>query len=276
LAIEKKVNGSSVDPNRRFTFTVHLQDERYPVSGTYNTITYNGENTQNGVITFNDSGDASVQLKKDEMVEILDIPSDYTYSVTEADDELYTNTQKENESGTIVTGQMSKAEFTNTRKDTTLSVSKTVTGGFGERDKAFDFEVYVIDEGRPLNGSFEGVVSRTLGGQQTMTVTFEDGMASVSLRDGETLTVSGLPVGARYQVNELAESRVGYTYTSQNSSGILTEAGAQCRYTNNKDGVVPTGLSSTNKVLFSLLIITMFALIIVVRRLRSDASKKSE
>lgn len=60
LSLEKHVNGPSHDPNRGFTFTIHLQDGRHPVSGTYN---YIGTNIRNGSLTFDDNGNAEIQYE---------------------------------------------------------------------------------------------------------------------------------------------------------------------------------------------------------------------
>ena len=247
LSLEKAVQGPSADTNRKFTFTIHLQDGRYPVYGTYD---YIGTNIRDGSLTFNDNGDASIQLKAGQKIVLQNIPSGYTYSVTESEDALYTS-EGDNTSGAIETGQTSEVSFMNTRKETTLSVSKQVQGAFADRNKLFDFEIYIIDEGRELTGEYQGRITHTVGAATDVTLNFTEGAAMVQLKHGDTLIVSGLPLGARYEVSEMAASREGYTYTSENDAGVLTETGASVSYVNTKEGTLPTGINQAKPVLLA-------------------------
>ena len=264
LKISKTVNGPSFDPERKFTFTIHMQDGRYPVYGNFE---YIGTGIRNGTITFDDNGNATIQLKHNQAIEIKNIPDGYTYTVTEAPDVWYEQ-QSTGSSGSIADQQLKTAAFINTRKDTTLSISKTVTGGFGNKTKKFRFEVYINDEGRELNGRCPYSIKE---GEQTLSsgsLDFTEGIAYVEIAHGETAVITGLPLGARYEVDETTESREGYSVTSTNDSGTLTEEGALTTWKNQKDVTIPTA-ADLNVREWSMLLMLAFGLaaLAIIRRL---------
>lgn len=100
------------------------------------------------------------------------------------------------------------AIFTNTAKTGSLTVKKTVVGGDSQRE--FGFTVALADgDGEPVSGTF---------GKGEHAVTFTDGKATFTLKDGGEKTVAGLPVGARYTVTE-----DGATVAFTNTYGTATE-----------------------------------------------------
>lgn len=117
------------------------------------------------------------------------------------------------------------AVFTNTAKTGSLTVKKTVVGGDSQRE--FGFTVTLTDgDGEPVSGTF---------GKGEHAVTFTDGKATFTLKDGEEKTIAGLPVGARYTVTE--DAAEGYTTTvngadGSKAEGAVTEDGATVAFTN--------------------------------------------
>ena len=101
LTVKKTVSGGGADYNKAFTFTVKLEE-----SGD----THNGEVTYGGVTFIN--GVATFTLKHNESKTIKDIPTGYTYTVTESDNAGYTVTMSGN-TGTIKAGETSTAAFNN-------------------------------------------------------------------------------------------------------------------------------------------------------------------
>lgn len=98
-----------------------------------------------------------------------------------------------------------------------LTVQKQVTGSGASQSEAFPFEV-TIDG---LNGTYGEL-------------TFANGVATFSLRHGESVTASGLPVDAHYTVRE-ADSR-GYTTSSTGETGTIADGiGSVAVFTNHKD-----------------------------------------
>ena len=99
-----------------------------------------------------------------------------------------------------------------------LAVSKTVTGSGAELDRAFSFTIELKD--RSVNGTY---------GQTG----FSEGKAVVSLKHGESVTISGLPAGAEYLVTE--NDGDGYRVTSSGAQGIVPENGtARADFRNEK------------------------------------------
>ena len=106
-----------------------------------------------------------------------------------------------------------------------LTVKKTVVGGDSQRE--FGFTVALTDgDGEPVSGTF---------GKGEHAVTFTDGKATFTLKDGGEKIISGLPVGARYTVTE--DAAEGYTTTvngadGSKAEGAVTEDGATVAFTN--------------------------------------------
>lgn len=98
-----------------------------------------------------------------------------------------------------------------------LTVQKQVTGSGASQSEAFPFEVTI--EG--LNGAYGEL-------------TFVNGVATFSLRHGESATAAGLPVGSRYTVQE-TDSR-GYTPSSTEETGTIADGvESTALFTNHKD-----------------------------------------
>ncbi len=106
-----------------------------------------------------------------------------------------------------------------------LTVKKTVVGGDSQRE--FGFTVALADgDGEPVSGTF---------GKGEHAVTFADGKANFTLKDGGEKIISGLPVGAHYTVTE--DAAEGYTTAvngadGSKAEGAVTEDGATVAFTN--------------------------------------------
>ena len=99
-----------------------------------------------------------------------------------------------------------------------LKISKTVSGSGADQNAEFQFRVRVGE----LDGTYGGVA-------------FTKGEATVSVKAGSSVTISGLPAGTAYEVTELSAS--GYTVTSQNASGqIPTGETVTAAFHNEKQG----------------------------------------
>ncbi|MCD8121432.1 MAG: VWA domain-containing protein [Clostridiales bacterium] len=88
-----------------------------------------------------------------------------------------------------------------------LTVTKVVTGSGGSTTKEFTFKVTLDDTS--INGTYGDM-------------TFTDGVATFTLKSGESKTATGLPAGIGYTVTETAAS--GYT-TSVDGTTTLTSEG---------------------------------------------------
>lgn len=142
----------------------------------------------------------------------------------------------ENESQTNTT-------HNNVSRKGSLTVKKTVVGGDSQRE--FGFTVALADgDGEPVSGTF---------GKGEHAVTFADGKATFTLKDGGEKTVAGLPVGAHYTVTE--DAAEGYTTTANGADGskaegAVTEDGATVAFTNTY-GTVTEGRDVSTAGLFT-------------------------
>ena len=119
---------------------------------------------------------------------------------------------------------------TNTVKTGELDVSKTVVAREGlavDADKIFKFVVEATDAmGRKVSGTYGDA-------------TFEDGKATLKLKDGQTARITGLPEGTAYTVTERAAE--GYTTAVNGAEGsradgsISADQVASAAFTNTFD-----------------------------------------
>jgi hypothetical protein len=215
LEIRKTVVGAGADTSKIFDFTLNLTG----APGTYN---YVGNGVPGGTIT---SGD-TVSLAHGQSITVLGIPLDATYSVVEDDYTIdgYTTSVQQID-GTILVDDTQVASFTNTFDVGNLSITKTVTGVNPESTKLFDF--IVTFDGAP------GTYRYLMSGSPEGTITSGD---IISLADGQTITIIGLPIGASYNVSELDYSMDGYTTISASDTGTIVAGLTQiASFINNRD-----------------------------------------
>lgn len=236
--VQKKISGRDWTKADAFTMTLTAQGEapmpkgaKEGVStielhkdaqvGNFGTIEYTKPGTYTYVITEQSGDEASLTFSK----------ATYRATVTVTDDgagKLFAKTkiaQLTDDDGGAAERTVEAAVFTNTAKTGSLTVKKTVVGGDSQRE--FGFTVALADgDGEPVSGTF---------GKGEHAVTFADGKATFTLRDGGEKTVAGLPVGARYTVTE--DAAEGYTTTvngadGSKAEGAVTEDGATVAFTN--------------------------------------------
>lgn len=189
--------------------------------GNFGTIEYTKPGTYTYVIAEQAGDETELTFSK----------ATYRATVTVTDDDagkLTTKTkiaQLTDDAGNAAERTVEAAVFTNTAKTGSLTVKKTVVGGDSQRE--FGFTVALADgDGEPVSGTF---------GKGEHAVTFTDGKATFTLKDGGEKTVAGLPVGAHYTVTE--DAAEGYTTTvngadGSKAEGAVTEDGATVAFTN--------------------------------------------
>lgn len=236
--VQKKISGRNWTTSDVFTMTLAAQGEapmpkgaKDGVStielhkdaqvGNFGTIEYTKPGTYTYVITEQSGDETALTFSK----------ATYRATVTVTDDgagKLFAKTkiaQLTDDDGSVAERTVEAAVFTNTAKTGSLTVKKTVVGGDSQRE--FGFAVTLTDgDGEPVSGTF---------GKGEHAVTFTDGKATFTLKDGGEKTVAGLPVGARYTVAE--DAAEGYTTTvngadGSKAEGAVTEDGATVAFTN--------------------------------------------
>lgn len=236
--VQKKISGRNWMTSDAFTMTLTAQGEapmpkgvKDGVStielhkdaqvGNFGTIEYTKPGTYTYVITERSGDEATLTFSK----------ATYRAAVTVTDEgtgKLSAKTkiaQLTDDAGDAAERTVEAAVFTNTAKTGSLTVKKTVVGGDSQRE--FGFAVTLADgDGKPVSGTF---------GKGEDAVTFTDGKATFTLKDGGEKTVAGLPVGAHYTVTE--DAAEGYTTTvngadGSKAEGAVTEDGATVAFTN--------------------------------------------
>mgnify|MGYP000292605932 FL=1 len=111
-------------------------------------------------------------------------------------------------------GQKVPAVFTNTYNSYSLEVKKTVEGNFGDLGDTFTFYITLgKEDGKDDNYATATVhVSDTSNPANNATWTVGGGQQTVTLKHGQTITVSNLPVGVTYTVTEEKTNADGSTW----------------------------------------------------------------
>lgn len=219
LTISKVVAGNAGDKDKEFTFKVILTDKNgNPLEEEF---FYTG--SKEGIIK---SGE-TVKLKHGETITINGLPVETNYEVIEleANSDRYETTAT-NDKG-IIGFDENKVVFTNTKNEGSLTIDKTVGGNSGETDRYFSFKVILLDKDGNI---LEGVYNYT--GSKTGTIKSGD---IIKLKHGESITITGLPVGASYKVIELEANSDGYKTTVTNDNGIIGLEGNMSSFMNYKD-----------------------------------------
>ncbi len=203
LIISKTVTGNDGDPAQLFDFTVNFTG----APGVYN---YTGSGgAANGTIA---SGD-KISLASGQSIAIAGLPAGTTYSVAEDDyAAIGYATTKTGDTGAILTNDFQSADFVNARDDWfgNLKISKSVTGNAGDKAKKFDFTVTF---------SAPGVYDYTgAGGAASGTIESGD---TISLADGQSITIEGLARGTTYTVAEASYAADGYVMTKTGDTGSI-------------------------------------------------------
>lgn len=236
--VQKKISGRNWMTSDAFTMTLAAEGEApMPKNakdgvamitlkkdvqvGNFGTIEYTKPGTYTYVIAEQAGDETALTFSK----------ATYRATVTVTDDsagKLSAKTkiaQLTDDAGNAAERTVEVAVFTNTAKTGSLTVKKTVVGGDSQRE--FGFTVTLTDgDGEPVSGTF---------GKGEHAVTFTDGKATFTLKDGEEKTIAGLPVGARYTVTEDAAEGCTTTVNGADGSkaeGAVTEDGATVAFTN--------------------------------------------
>ncbi|WP_019639827.1 DUF7601 domain-containing protein [Paenibacillus fonticola] len=195
LTISNTVMGNGGDKTKAFEYTVIFED-----AGKDGSYSYEKSDGDQGTIK---SGGTFI-LKHGETLEIVGLPKDLKYTVTQKDytaDEYATIPEDRYYTG-IMEGKDEEASFTNVRVlEGGLLISNTVKGKDEDKRKLFKYTVTFTGEGANKSYSYE----KSDGSKGTIKSgdTFE-------LTDGQTLVVQGLPTYLQYTVTQDDYTQDGY------------------------------------------------------------------
>ena len=244
LSIAKVVTGAAGDKMDKFNFTIELNDQMgNPINDQYVYVgsVYPGQENQvskpeDGILEFTD-GKAQIQLSHGQQITIKNLPYQSRYTVTEVEQHGYTviyNKGVKPENDLLNTDKLVFVE--NYKAVTPLpptgnfSISKIVSGSDGDIQKEFPFTLELSN--KDINGVY---------GEMT----FKNGVASFTLKHGESKIASGLPAETTYTVTE--SDNAGYTVTSTGDIGTI-KAGktVQVQFENYKESSSSSGGGSSS------------------------------
>lgn len=132
----------------------------------------------------------------------------------------------------------------NTYSAGTLTVTKTVKGIMGDKDKYFPFTIELTGKDGKKYADSYAITTKSTYANNDKSIKV-GGKATVYLKDGEELSIKNLPYGVNYTVTEAGND--GYTVTNvvtdeKGAKGTIDSALETDAYTNTKGGNVDTGV----------------------------------
>ena len=156
-------------------------------------------------------------------------------------------------------------------KNVALSVSQTVKGSGGNKNKAFNFNLRLTG-GTDYPAELQYTITENGQEDENGTMTLNKGVGSFTLKHGQTITFAEVPNGLQYKVQELDGESQGYTVTYTNGSGILDED-KKVNVVNEKNISVPTlaHMNTTLSLVLMLLAIVGIAYLLWKRKKQFDS-----
>lgn len=255
LRVSKTVDGNGADKDKAFQFTVSLQKDGKPITGTYDLDDKSG--TKSGTIVFDENGKSSFELKHNESIAVAGLPIGSEYTITENTYKYYDASDGGKYTGQIEDGVCANVDVVNTHKEVyDISVSKTVKGNHGDKKKEFDFTLNL----KPSDGVEVPAAVEYKNGRKTGSLNITNGAVNFKLAHGDTIVFKDLPVGLEYEVVEHSAEDDGYTVRSENSSGVLNSNKA-VSFVNTKNVGIPTAsMTNTGVMAFIVGCVLMFGL----------------
>lgn len=168
----------------------------------------------------------------------------YRYKVAETVPQDYDSAAASGEAVAVKGGDENvyTYNFTNVKKGA-LTVEKIVQGNRGETDRAFEFTVKLT--GKSQTGFEANTINGKFGD-----MTFKNGVATFTLKHGESITANGLPAGLTYTVEETNANADGYTTSNSGNTGTIPTGDTEKVYFTNTrhEGEALTTSVSVQKV----------------------------
>ena len=207
LVVSKTITGNAANMTKAFTFTViakNADDQPIP-DGSY------------GEMIFTD-GIATFTLSNGESKTAEDLPDGTVVNVSENPDE-YIFIREGDQDGPIPAGVTKYISYTNSLNTFgDLEISKIDTSEEIDTSKSFEFTITL--EGHTGEETYS---TTKVSGEENIndTLTFVNGIAEITLKHQESLTIRNLPNGARYSVNEADYTPEYFEPIVTNASGTI-------------------------------------------------------
>lgn len=146
-----------------------------------------------------------------------------------------------------------------------LSVSNTLSGNGCDRNQEFNYELQFTGNDMPSELSYTIKESGESDVSDTMEVS--DGIATFSLRDGQTIVFEGVQQNMTYNVQELNGETYGYTVSYENQAGTM-DADVHVKVLNNRMVIVPTSADTNTGAMMLLVGVGVAAVLLEVKKYR--------
>lgn len=231
LIVHKRTTGEQLvdDCDAEFTFVLTLDDE------TINTV-----NDERYGVRF-ENGKATFTLKDGESKAIENLPARMGYTITEQSKGGWLLARVDGDAeGKVPYRATAEIAFVNEKQTATgsLVVTKELAGELDadDADTVFNFMLMLDDN------------TITTADAEEYGVQFENGIASFSLKGGESITIANLPAGVGYTIAEVRQTGWTLQSVSGADTGVVPKNDtAEIVFTNRKNGtdipdvpVVPT------------------------------------
>lgn len=224
--------------NDPFKVNVTLPVGEYDV--TVNGVTGDGDFTSNNKDDTTVTKQYTIQGSKSIVINRVPVGASYTVEEVKGTGDLPTGYSWESygsNTGTIAENG-STATITNSYAVGKLEISKTVEGKFVAND-TFKFEVSGLPVGKyPYTVVVDGSDDDD-GSEYELVIADADenavtGSGTLNLKDGETATITRLPIGANYTVTEklTVEQAKDYVVTKTGDTGTISETTSEAKFTN--------------------------------------------
>ena len=173
--------------------------------------------------------------------------------------------------------------FTNTYSALQGTVTKKVEGDFADLSKTFKFKVTLskIAEAEGKTNNYKGAIVSSTNNtvNNPATISFDDGVGYVYLKRGDTVTISNLPAGVSYTIEEVQDD--GYLLTDYKTK--INDVDSTDRiashekiaesfndtYTNTREGTPDTGVILDNAPYIALMMVVVAgAAVMIIKKRR--------
>lgn len=157
--------------------------------------------------------------------------------------------------------------FENTYSAGTLSITKTVTGNLGDKNKYFEFTVKLTGvDGKTYGDSY--AVSGGSNAENPTSIKIGE-ETTFLLKHGDTISIANLPYGVTYTVTETAAD--GYTTTKEGDTGTITAAAQTAAFTNDKNkSNIDMGVSMDSLPYILMLVVVGAAVVVIATRKKGE------
>ncbi len=246
LTLEKLVHGSLGEVDKEFTFMITftpdkniklIDEDGIYYGGSKDGYYYDGSKKGYLKLTYNKDGTyiGTVSLHHTDKITIHGIPEDTKYEILETGADGYKIDIDGRVPGRLLDNE-TKVTYNNIKSTNfDLSIKKNVKGNMGDKNREWNFKVlFTAPAGSTLNEEYSYTKNNgekgTLKLKQNKVGNYE---GSLQLKDGEVVTIEGLPEGTKYVVEEEDVTNEGYTITTtDNTNGVIDRKGILVEFNN--------------------------------------------